>query len=145
MGKDFTRVTTTTDIPVDKTEQVRIILEGRVRDALYGKFMSTAPLARVTDYSSFFTVSLQDLREYIRTHADEVDRLLPWESGKPRAGMGIFRKPSGIYEIREHDDHGVVRWTEETHDLALVIDKWLKVILLNQGLGSLAAAAQPPS
>ena len=36
MGKDFTRVTTTTDIPVDKTEQVRIILEGRVRDALYG-------------------------------------------------------------------------------------------------------------
>ena len=142
MSKDFIRVTVGTDIPADKTAQVRIILEGRVGDVLYRKFMSTAPLARVTDYAPFFTVTLNDLKDYVRTHADEVDRLLPWESEKPRAGMGIARKPGGIFEIREHDDHGVVREREETRDLTLVVDMWLKWLLLNQGLGSLVAAPQ---
>jgi hypothetical protein len=43
MGKDFIRVATSTDIPADKDAQIRIILEGRVYDSLYRKFMSTAP------------------------------------------------------------------------------------------------------
>src|SRR5438046_387196 len=99
MANDFIRVTASTDIPADKDAQIRIILEWRVYDSLYRKFMSTAPLARLTDYSSFFSVTLQDLQEYLRRHPEEVNRLLPWETGRPWAGMGIVRMPEGGYEI----------------------------------------------
>jgi len=136
MSHEFIRITSTTDIPADKDAQIRIILEGRVQDAVYRKFMSAAPLAKVTDYSSFFQVTLEDLRHYIRTHSEEVNRLLPWESDRPRSGIGIVRTPIG-FELREHDDHGVITGREEFTDLAAVYEKWLQRLLLNQGLRSL--------
>jgi len=137
MGKDFIRVTASTDIPADKDAQIRIILEWRVYDSLYRKFMSTAPLARLTDYSSFFSVTLQDLQEYLRRHPEEVNRLLPWETGRPWAGMGIVRMPEGGYEIREHDDHGIILEREQISDLAAVIPRWLETLLVSQGLRNL--------
>jgi hypothetical protein len=139
MSKEFIRITANTEIPTEKEAQIRIILEGKVYDALYKKFMSTAPLTRLTDYSSFFSVTYQDLLDYVSTHPREVDQLLPWESRQPWEGMGIVRRPDGVYEIRDHD-HGFIGHREETRDLSRVINVWLRRCLSNQGLGTLIPA-----
>ena len=136
MSKDFIRVTTGTEIPTSKESQVRIILEGKVYDALYRKFMSTAPIARMTDYGSFLSVTFDDLLQYLNANPTEIERLLPWETGEYREGIGILRKPDGTYELRERD-HGWTTYTEQAENLERVVEKWLPRHLVAQGLRGL--------
>ncbi len=136
MSKNFIRVTTGTEIPTSKESQARIILEGKVYDAVYRKFMSTAPIARLTDYGSFFSITFDDLLQYLKAHPTEIERLLPWETGEYREGIGILRRADGTYELRERD-HGWTTYTEQAENLERVVEKWLHRHLVAQGLRGL--------
>jgi hypothetical protein len=138
MSQDFIILPNTANLPQGKPEQIALILHKSVPEALYRHFQSTAPIARLTDYSHFFKVSFADLTAYLRSHPDEFHTLLPAESWD---GISVVRD-SGSYNFREHH-RGLVVASEKVEGIDAAITRWLKWHLPNQGLQKLTDQAGP--
>ena len=136
MSNDFVILPSNARLPTEKSKQIALILHENVYDSLYKVYQSTASLAKLGDYSHFFTVSFEDLHTHLVSHPDEFHSLLASDSWD---GMSVVRNCEQ-YTFRWHDK-GLVVEKETVIGIEAAAARWLeKWHLPNQGLKKIGSS-----
>ncbi len=129
MTDDFVLVPKNFKFPEQKEEQINLVLHGSVAEAVY-KIDNQSPSHKMTDFTQFFSISYDDLVDYLNSNDTEFDSILPETSWD---GLSV-KGEGGQYIFRWHD-RGVPVETETIRYKLQAIHYFLRRWLLpSQGL-----------